>query len=218
MKQHVLTSAPPCAISRGKRITYNASLDAMYPTSDNDDPEDAELQSRLKAQSGPRVLFPSPPTPVASTSMLPPHQVSPPSNRTASNPTALVMQTPVRKKAPAAAGFSTPADRITAALQSGAAERERVGAGAKKDDGGFGRREKEREPAAPFVPPTPASLPQKSKAERDSIERERLASAMRGIQAAHSRAAQATSQQAHAHALPAGSAARRSRYAPYPPR
>ena len=184
----------------------------MYPASDNDDPEDAELHSRLKAQSGPRILFPSPPTPVASTSMLPPHQVSPPSNRNASNPIALVMQTPVRKKASAAAvEFSTPADRITAALQSGAAER--AGAGAKKDDGDIGRQE--RGPAAPFIPPTPASLPQKSKAERDSIERERLASAMRGIQAAHSRAAHATSQ---AHALPTDSAARRSRYAPYPPR
>lgn len=64
------------------------------------------------------------------------------------------------------------------------------------------------EPIAPFIPPTPASLPQKSQKseEQRQLERERLANAMKGIQAAH-------------HAVNnAGARPRQNRYTPYAPR
>jgi hypothetical protein len=171
------------ACSRGKRITYNASIDSMFPAEyDNDGVTAANYKS------GPRVLFPYPPTPSASEKPLqPPTNVSPPT--TVPNAT-LLMQTPRRKAAPPAE-FSTPAERIAAALSG-----DRKGA------------KKEYDPAS-YIPPTPASLPQKSKAERE-IERERLQGAMRGLQASH-----AASSAAH---RGESSEARVRRYAPYPPR
>ena len=174
------------ARSRGKRITYDAPLESLFPAEDEDD----LLLLSSHAKSGPRVLFPSPPTPSSSTSSLPSSQnVSPPSSSVNAQ---LLMQTP--RRAPPPATYTTPAERITAALTS-------ARQGSKE---GGEKREK-----APFIPPTPASLPQKSKAERN-LERERLNGAMRGLQA---------SGQANAMAHRGESSEMRGRrYAPYPPR
>ena len=170
--------------SRGKRITYNAPIDSLFPAEDH---EDGIISANLK--SGPRVLFPCPPTPATSAKPLqPPANVSPPSS--VPN-TTLLLQTPRRKPAPAPE-FSTPAERIAAALS-----------GDRK-----GEKRKEYDPAS-YIPPTPASQPQKSKAERE-IERERLQSAMRGLQASHAASAAAHRGES--------SEARHRRYAPYPPR
>lgn len=94
------------------------------------------------------------------------------------------MQTPRRKAAPPPE-FSTPAERISAALS-------------KRSNGEGGEKKDSYDPAS-FIPPTPASLPQKSKAEREA-DRQRLQSQMRAAQSVHR-----------------GEGSHR-RYAPYPPR
>jgi hypothetical protein len=159
--------------SRGKRITYDAPLESIFPAEDSD--EEA-LPGML---SGPRVLFPAPATPSPAPS-LKLQNVSPPVNtQSASVRNIELMQTPRRQTASASAASSK--------------------AGPQGEVAGKGRQREEPEQRR-VIPPTPASLPQKSR-EQVQLERERFQSAMRGLQ--HGTAASSRN-------------ARRA--APYPPR
>jgi hypothetical protein len=183
--------------SRGKRVTYDAPLDSLFQ-------DDEDEESSIRMRSGPRVLFPSPPTPAPA----PPTAVqSTPRKQAYLSPEARtpislhLMQTPRRQ--PHVVADSSNASDVTLVASSDAR-------GNSKPEG-----DRKQAPIAPFIPPTPASLPQKSQKsdEQRRLERERLQNAMSGIHAAH--------QAVHnAHRGEGAGAAqqRQRRYAPYPPR
>lgn len=191
--------------SRGKRITYDAPLDSLF----QDDEDDEALNLHMK--SGPRVLFPSPPTPApaASTSHTTPRKQANLSPEARPPISLHLMQTPRRQSALVASGSgSSDMTLVDSTPRVSLANKD-------KADGATGERKRpsKGEPIAPFIPPTPASLPQKSQKteEQRQLERERLANAMSGIQAAHSAIH-------NAHRGGAGGQQGQRRYAAYPPR
>lgn len=194
--------------SRGKRITYDAPLEDLFPASDESDSEEGGGRRKKTYPSGPRILFPPKPAPA-----------SPPITGTASgnvSPDASghsiiskmeLMQTPRRRP------LQLTEDGDELELQTPQqVGRRKDGAQADGLEMTFSAKPRERDAQPippPHIPPTPASLPQKVKTkEQRSIERERLNGAMRGIQAT-----------AHAiHQAATGSDRSARRYGPYPPR
>lgn len=164
-------------------------------------------------KSGPRVLFPSPPTPAPASSSSStihatprkPINLSPEARPTVS---LHLMRTP-RRQPHTVSGSGGTSDATLVAKSTPRVERHK----ANRDDG---KDLEKHAPIAPFIPPTPASLPQKSQKseEQRRLEKERLQNAMSGIQAAHQAVhnAHRGADSASAHQQ------RQRRYAPYPPR
>lgn len=174
-------------VFRGKRITYDAPLESLFPVSD----DDADCAHLANMKSGPRVLFPAPPTPVSKKSEQSPAKASSPSAFTVNQPRMELLQTPRRGPTTTNPAFQPVAAGLShQPMMDG-----------NKGESKPGGRADER-----AIPPTPASLPQKSKAQRQ-LERERLHGAMRGLHHGPGISHQM-----------AGAGGGPKRYAPYPPR
>lgn len=181
-------------VFRGKRITYDAPLDSLL----QDDEDDEALNMCIK--SGPRVLFPSPPTPAPA----PPSKMEP-------LPAKQIVHSPESRPSVSLHLMQTPRRQTHMLVDSNASDATFVGSGSSRVSKGEADKHKDEAPTTSFIPPTPASLPQKSQKseEQRRLERERLQNAMSGIQAAH---------QAVNHAGSAAAQRKQKRYVPYPPR
>ncbi|KAL7009710.1 hypothetical protein EMMF5_000618 [Cystobasidiomycetes sp. EMM_F5] len=154
-------------VFRGKRITYEADISSLHPDLDSDE---EELNRKLGVKSGPRVLFPAPPTPVASTSKRTTANVSPPC-ATSAAANAHLMQTPRRPGKKGVVSFveSSPVDTrfpaatpaTTSRARSSAVELDVSRAGSQK------RKVEQDDGLSRGIPPTPASLPQPRLSEMD---------------------------------------------------